>query len=89
MHLRCLSFQSKIIFLEMIYTTHYLETLQLTKLLKIKKFKKKIKVKFVTSAIMNQLSYHVSQKKLNKEGLILKSDIEKDIQETIKLLRNI
>ena len=35
---------------------------------KIKKFKKKIKVKFVTTAIMNQLSYHVSQKKLNNEG---------------------
>ena len=56
---------------------------------KIKKYKKNIKVKFVTSAIMNQLSYHVSQKKLNKEGLILNSDIEKDIKETIKLLRNI
>ena len=38
---------------------------------------------------MNQLSYHVSQKKLNKEGLILRSDIEKDIKETIKLLENI
>ena len=56
---------------------------------KIKKFKKKIKVKFVTTAIMNQLSYHVSQKKLNNEGLVLKTDIEKDIKETIKLLRNI
>ena len=38
---------------------------------------------------MNQLSYHVSQKKLNDAGLILKSDIEKDIKETVKLLRNI
>ena len=56
---------------------------------KIKKYKKDIKVKLVSSAIMNQLSYHVSQKKLNKEGLILKSDIEKDIKETIKLLKNI
>ena len=56
---------------------------------KIKKFKKKIKVRFVTSAIMNQLSYHVSQNKLNNEGLVLKTDIEKDIKETIKLLRNI
>ena len=56
---------------------------------KIKKYKKKLKVKFVTSAIMNQLSYHVSQKKLNDAGLILKSDIEKDIKETVKLLRNI
>ena len=56
---------------------------------KIKKFKKKIKVRFVTSAIMNQLSYHVSQNKLNNEGLVLKADIEEDIKETIKLLRNI
>tara|TARA_B100000767_G_scaffold272340_1_gene299781 strand:+ start:575 stop:1498 length:924 start_codon:yes stop_codon:yes gene_type:complete len=56
---------------------------------KIKKFKKKFKVRFVTSAIMNQLSYHVSQNKLNNEGLVLKTDIEKDIKETIKLLRNI
>ena len=55
----------------------------------LKKYKKKIKVKFVTSAIMNQLSYHVSQKKLNDEGLILKSNIEKDIKETLKLLNNI
>ena len=56
---------------------------------KIKKFKKKIKVKFVSSEIMNQLSYHVSQKKLNNEGLILNSNIEKDIKETKKLLENI
>ncbi len=38
---------------------------------------------------MNQLSYHVSQKKLNDEGLFLKSDIDKDIKDTIKLLKNI
>ena len=56
---------------------------------KIRKHKKKVRVKLVTSAIMNQLSYHVSQKKLNNAGLILKSDIEKDIKETIKLLKNI
>ena len=56
---------------------------------KIKRYKKNIKIKFVSSVIMNQLSYHVSQKKLNNEGLILNSNIEKDIKETIKLLRNI
>ena len=55
----------------------------------IKKYKKKIKVKLVSSAIMNQLSYHVSQTKLNKEGLTLHSDIEKDIKDTLKLLKNI
>ena len=46
-------------------------------------------VKFVASAIMNQLSYHVSKEKLNKEGLILKSNLNKDIKATIKLLDNI
>ena len=56
---------------------------------RIKKYKKKIKIKLVSSSIMNQLSYHVSQKKLNDEGLFLKSDIDKDIKDTIKLLKNI
>jgi UDP-glucose 4-epimerase len=56
---------------------------------RIRKYKKKIKIKLVSSVIMNQLSYHVSQKKLNNEGLFLNSDIEKDIKETIKLLKNI
>ncbi len=56
---------------------------------KIRKYKKNIKIKLVRSPIMNQLSYHVSQKKLNKFGLILNNDIEKDIKDTINLLRNI
>jgi UDP-glucose 4-epimerase len=56
---------------------------------KIKKYKKNISIKLVRSPIMNQLSYHVSQNKLNKFGLILKYDIEKDIKDTIKLLKNI
>ncbi len=56
---------------------------------KIKKYKKNIKIRFVNSAIMNQLSYHVSKEKLNKEGLVLNSDIEKDIKDTINLLKNI
>lgn len=56
---------------------------------KIRKYKKNIKIRFVNSAIMNQLSYHVSKEKLNKEGLVLNSDIEKDIKDTINLLKNI
>jgi UDP-glucose 4-epimerase len=56
---------------------------------KIKKYKKNISIKLVSSPIMNQLSYHVSQNKINKFGLILKYDIEKDIKDTIKLLSNI
>ena len=58
-------------------------------LTKIKKYKKNINIKFVNSPIMNQLSYHVSQKKINRYGLILNSDIERDIRDTMKLLRNI
>ena len=56
---------------------------------RIKKYKKDIKVKFVSSPIMNQLSYHVDKRKLNKEGLFLKNKIEIDIKETLKLLKNI
>ena len=36
---------------------------------------------------MNQLSYHVDKRKLNKEGLFLKNKIEIDIKETLKLLK--
>lgn len=56
---------------------------------KIKKFKKKIKIKFVYSEIMNQLSYHVDKNKLNKEGIFLTNKISDDIKDTIKLLKNI
>ena len=56
---------------------------------KIKKFKKKIKVKFVYSEIMNQLSYHVDKRKLNNEGLYLKNKIINDVEDTMKLLENI
>ena len=56
---------------------------------KIRKFKKNIKVKFVSSKIMNQLSYHVAKDKLNNEGLYLKNKIIHDINDTMKLLKNI
>ncbi len=56
---------------------------------RIKKYKKDIKIKFVSSAIMNQLSYHVDKKKLSNEGLFLKGKIEIDIKNTLDLLRNI
>ena len=56
---------------------------------KIRKYKKDIKVKLVNSAIMNQLSYHVSSKKLESNGLFLKGNIENDIKKTLKLLSNI
>ena len=55
----------------------------------IKKFKKKVKIKFVKTEIMNQLSYHVDNKKLNKFGVKLKSDIKKDIEETLNLFKGL
>jgi len=56
---------------------------------KIRKHKKGIKVKFVNSAIMNQLSYHVDDKKLSNSGLKLSNKIDNDIKETLSLLKNI
>ena len=56
---------------------------------KIRKYKKDIKIKLVKTAIMNQLSYHVSKKKIENQGLILKQNIENDIKDTLKLLGNI
>ena len=52
---------------------------------KIKKIRKKLKISFVKSEIMNQLSYHVDDSKLKNEGLILNSDLETDIKDTLKL----
>ena len=56
---------------------------------KIEKNKKKINIKLVQSEIMNQLSYHVSDNKLRSEGLVLNSQIDLDIKNTLKLLKNI
>ncbi len=56
---------------------------------KIKIYKKNVKIKFVYSEIMNQLSYHVSKEKLNKEGLKLNNKILIDIKDTLNLLKNI
>ena len=52
---------------------------------KIKKRKKFIKVKFVNSRIMNQLSYHVDDKKIRSYGLKLNANLQKDIDNTLKL----
>ena len=56
---------------------------------KIKKYKKNIKITFVDSAIMNQLSYNVSKKKLSAKGLTLNSNLDRDIANTLKLFKNI
>ncbi len=56
---------------------------------KIKKYKKKVKVKLVDSAIMNQLSYHVDNKKILSNRIKIVGNIENDIKSTMKILRNL
>ena len=56
---------------------------------KIKKYKKNIKINYISSPIMNQLSYHVSNAKICEKGLKLKNSIDSDVKDTIKLLDNI
>ena len=54
---------------------------------KIKKIKKRIKIVYVNSPIMNQLSYHVDDQKLKSRGLVLKSNIDIDIRDTLSLFK--
>jgi len=54
---------------------------------KIKKIKKRLNIKYVNSPIMNQLSYHVDDKKIKKNGLKLNSKIDTDIKNTLNLLK--
>ena len=56
---------------------------------KIRKFKKNIKVKYVNAPIMNQLSYHVDDSKMKNYGFKNKGNLEKDINNTLKLLQNL
>ena len=54
----------------------------------IKKIKK-IKIKFVKTRIMNQLSYEISSSKIKKHGFIFKDSLKKGIFNTLNQLRNI
>ena len=56
---------------------------------KIKKLKKNIKISYVNSTIMNQLSYHVDKKKLSNRGLFLNSNLDRDVADTLNLFKNI
>ena len=38
---------------------------------------------------MNQLSYHVDKSKLSKRGLVLNSDLNFEINDTLNLFKNI
>lgn len=55
----------------------------------IKRYKKKVRLNFVKTAIMNQLSYHVDDKKIRNKGLKLNASIKIDIKETLNLFKNI
>ncbi len=55
----------------------------------IKKYKKKIRLSFVKTSIMNQLSYHVDDKKIRNKGLKLNASIKIDIKETLNLFKGI
>jgi len=54
---------------------------------KIKKRKKNVAIKLVKSKIMNQLSYHVDDSKIRKYGLKLNCELQKDIDDTLKLFK--
>lgn len=52
---------------------------------KIQKYKKKLRLKFVKTKIMNQLSYLVDNSKIKNIGVKINANINKDIEETLKL----
>jgi len=54
---------------------------------KIKKRKNNVTVKLVNTKIMNQLSYHVDDSKIRKYGVRLKCELQKDIDDTLKLFK--
>ena len=56
---------------------------------KIKRYKKKVKIKYISSPIMNRVNYVVSIKKLENVWLNLNSEILIDIKNTINLFKNI
>ncbi len=55
----------------------------------IRKYIPGIKIKFVESPIMNQLSYEVSNMKSLKKGFTYNGDVTKSIKETIEKLKNV
>jgi len=56
---------------------------------KIKKYKKNVKIKFVNSLIMNQLSYHVDDSKIKSLGVKFNSTIDHDIKDTLNLFNGL
>lgn len=54
----------------------------------IKMHVEKVKIDFVDTKIMNQLSYNVASEKISRQGFIAEGSIENGILETISYLRN-
>ncbi len=54
----------------------------------IKKYKK-IKIKFVSNKIMNQLSFEANCKKIEKKGFIFTGNLDKQIKKTLNLFRGV
>lgn len=65
------------------------KNLSVKQILEVIKSYKKIKIKKVKNKIMNQLSYIVSTKKINKLGFKFKDDLKKIILEELKYFDNI
>ena len=66
------------------------ENLTLRKVISLfKKYDKNIKIKQTDSKLLNQYSYHISNSKFNNEGIKLKSKIENDIKNTLKIFGKI
>ncbi|MBC8302286.1 MAG: hypothetical protein H8E55_41790 [Pelagibacterales bacterium] len=66
--------------------THKIKNLTVKDIVKIINKFKKTKIQFVSSKIMNQLSYKVKKNKLKKLGLNLNSNLYREIERTIKIL---
>jgi UDP-glucose 4-epimerase len=63
------------------------KNLTVRNIIDIIKIKKNVKIKFVNSKIMNQLSYKVSNSKLLKIGFKPSNDLRKEIFDTLKIFK--
>tara|TARA_B110000003_G_scaffold132536_1_gene134582 strand:- start:488 stop:1432 length:945 start_codon:yes stop_codon:yes gene_type:complete len=61
------------------------KNLSVKQILELIRKKKKIRIKFINSKIMNQLSYKVSNEKIKKLGFRPKNNIKKEIIKTLNL----
>jgi UDP-glucose 4-epimerase len=61
------------------------KNLTVKEIIDIIKIRKKVKIKFVNSKIMNQLSYKVSNQKIKKIGFMPKGNLKKEIIDTLKI----